>query len=220
MKQASHTRSHYKCGDIEDLLNYCRALSRRQVQVALYGEGNYAGWKTRVKLLQLYREKRVRRGRADTCQDYVYWKGRRPEHLDHLLMINWVYIALRNTGKLQQFKHVVSCDGIVIPDGYFVMDGKPWYLEAQRANNHAEFDKVGKYVKWQESQLWDTDEWPLPGKFARVLVVADTANERDRLARLCKSDQVKFIVTSLEEVVTNPIKALFPQEKIIKWRLQ
>lgn len=207
---------------VVDAVRLCSALSRRQVAELCFGGGNYAEWKARTVLKKLYDLRFLRRGRCAVANDYVYWAKGKPDNLEHLILINWVYVTTNKTGQLNHFTWRTQWTS-PIPDGYFIVRGKPFFLEVQRSVNHKDFDKVEKYTTFFESKIWDDEEWPTPGMFARIVIVADRRKEADRINRIIikkNSIGLRFIVTTVQEIWEAPLETLFAEpakEKVISW---
>jgi len=181
----------------------CGLLSREQIQLVCFGSSDYAKWKSRVELKKLYDEKKVRRGRCAVTADYVYYRRRMPDNADHLIQVNWVWVCLKLSGKLEHFQREVNCGDVLIADAYFVHDGKPWFLEMHREVNQRKFDKVNKYAAYFESGEWDGPQWPLPGLFARILVATETPKDAERIRDIIDRDNkigLKFVVKTLDEL--------------------
>jgi hypothetical protein len=153
---------------------------------------------------------KLRRGRCMVSNDYVYYLGRPPIRIDHFVQVNWVWVALILTGKLDSFENEPDY-GAIIPDAYFVLDGKPYFLEFHRAVNQRKFDKIPKYAAYLESEQWDAPDWPLPGKFARIIVVVETDKEADRLRKVVTVDNQAGLwikVVTLDEIRKDVLKCL------------
>lgn len=207
---------------IFDLISSYAALSRRQVQALAWGEGNYAGWRARTVLKLLVDEGRLRRCRCAVAHDYVYYAGHKPKDVSHLVLINWINIALEKPGKLSGFRREVTCGGL-IADGYFIYQGKPFFLEVQRAAYKKTPGKVKAYTEYFESGAWDADDWPTPGRFARVVVACDTTRERDRLRAAFERDNaagLRFVYCTVDEIRQDPVGVLFAEPKksnVLRW---
>ncbi len=167
-----------------------------------FGEKPYHQWKSRSVMRKLYDSGRVKRGRCMVSDDYVYYPNRPPDKIDHLIQVNWVWVYLMLTGKLDHFENEPDY-GDLIPDAYFIFDGKPYFLEFHRSVNQRKFDKISKYAAYLESEQWDTDDWPMPGKFARIIVVTETEKDAVKLRGVVARDNKAGLwvkVVTLEEV--------------------
>jgi len=134
--------------------------------------------------------------------DYVYFAGRPPDKIDHLIQVNWVWVSLMLTGRLDSFENEPDY-GTLIPDAYFALDGKPYFLELHRAVNQRKFDKMQKYAEYYQSGAWDVKGWPMPGKFARVLVVAETEKDAVKLSKVVSAENEVGLwvrVATLDEI--------------------
>lgn len=226
MPKAVDLHLHFFRGsDVFDFISAAGAATRRQVQAALFGDGEAAGWRARVLLKRLYDAGVLRRGRCDVAGDYVYWAGEKPGDINHTVMVNWVYLHLNKSGLLDEFRREVDC-GHLVADAFFVLASRPFYLEFQRTVNKRPFDKVEKYAAYCESCSWDAPGWPAPGKFARVLLVTDTHIEKARLTRIIERQPtggVSWVLLTLKELQgIAPGYLLGQQEterKVLKWVL-
>jgi len=187
---------------IINLLKEQGVLSRRQINQLVFNESDYGIWKCRVELKTLHDAKLIMRGKCMSVNDYVYWIGKSPGQIDHRLGVNDVWLAVRD--KVNVF--VKEYDfGTGIADAYCVVDDRPYFVEYQRYVSKDIRDKVVKYEQYALSKRWDTKEWPMPGRFARVVVVVDDERDKVRYDKVIKSDTVKFVVC-LKENVKDVIK--------------
>ncbi len=203
-------RGLYRRQLVLSLIEERGALSREQVQLVCFGESEYARWKSQVELKRFYDAKLLRRTRVNVTSDYVYYQGKVPDDLDHLIQVNWVWVALKLAGGLNEFDNEVVFSNL-IADAYFVVDGKPYFLELHRHVNRKAFDKVTKYGKLWASKDWDTDKWPLPGLFARVLIVTETESDKKKICKVVERENehgITFTVTTLDEVRSDTFKCL------------
>lgn len=187
------------------------ALSNRQIALSVYGLTNYGYWKARTDTKKLFDAGLVKRGKVMGGKDFVYYIGKKPDDLDHLILANWVWVKLLLTEKLSYFENEKPLPGIQ-PDAYFVYDGKPYFLEVNREARH-EFEKVPLYTDYFNSTAWKNPEWPGGMRFAVILVVTDTEQvKRYVLGRIEKENSagLRFRVATLKEFWESP-------EVYLKW---
>lgn len=199
-----------RCMSIKNHIVSRRSLTREQVQLVVFGDTGYARWKCRSVLKRLCDTGKLKRGRCMVSNDYVYFSGRPPDKIDHLIQVNWVWVALVLTGKLDYFENEPDC-GVVIPDAYFILDGKPYFLELHRAVNQRKFDKIQKYAEYYRSGAWNKDDWPMPGKFARIVVVVEVGMDVEKIRKVVKVDNKEGLwvnVVTLEQVRKDVWKCL------------
>lgn len=187
-------------------LQFCSVASRSQVQEICFSPNlstDYRTWKCRNELKRMVEAKWIKVGRCSVTSDYVYWIGDKPENMDHAVQVTWVYVTLEKTGKLDVFKRECPCGEDLIADAYFEYEG-PYFLEFQRAVNHSNFsEKVAKYEQYSASGKWDDENWPMPGKFARILVVTETDADKNRIQRKVKNSPLNWIVCTLEAFLSD-----------------
>lgn len=219
--QDSRTMGRIRCMSIINFVVERCSLTREQIQLAVFGKSDYATWKCRSILKKLCREGKLKRGRCMVSNDYVYFTGRPPNDINHLIQINWIWATLFLTDKLDYFQHEVDL-GEVWPDAYFVYNSKPYFLEMHRSVNQRKFDKVPKYIEYAKSGKWDTPDWPLPGKFARILIIAETEKEAGRLRGIVEREStsgLNFTVRTLVDFRQNGLEATPTEQpkEVIKW---
>lgn len=155
--------------ELVGLVDYLKALSREQLQALVFGTGAYAEWKAQERLRVLTRRGELHRGRCSVTDSYVYWRGRWPGNLDHLVLANWIYVLAR-----PEEWHAEYSLGAIVADAFFIEDGAPHFLECHRSVNRSSFAaKVEGYVDYYESLAWDTEDWPTPRRFAKLVVLTD-----------------------------------------------
>ena len=172
-------------------------LSRRLVNQLVFDDSEYGQWKCRVELKKLHDAGLIQRGRCMSTNDYVYWCGKQPKQIEHILGINEVCIIVREKAVFRREYDF----GIGVVDAYITVENRPYFVEYQRAINHSDMSvKVKQYEQYALSRKWDTEDWPMPGRFARVVVVVDNLKDRARIEKLTKDSSVKFIVCLMSEV--------------------
>lgn len=194
--------------EIVRLLCEFRVLSTNQVQLLLFNNASaaYNKWKARERLRKWYDTGLIKRGRCNSEACFVYWLEQRPEHIEHSLMINWVYVYLSQTGCLSEFVREYPCGDTLCSDAYLVHRGKPYFLEVQRLANRTPFaGKVRAYCNYAESLVWQVDEWPGGNQFAKILVVCEAGKGKYETA-IKKENRLglRFQVLTLEELEKNP----------------
>ena len=172
-------------------------LSRRQVNQLVFGDSAYGIWKCRVELKTLHDARLIERGKCMSCNDYVYWIGKHPKQIDHRLGVTDIYLAMRDTVSVFEREYDF---GVGVADAYCVVGDRPYFVEYQRTTNKDVRDKVTKYEQYALSKRWDTAEWPLPGRFARVVIVVDNERDKVRFDKVIKSEVVKFVVCTLQNI--------------------
>jgi len=191
-------RSTQRRFDIINFLKDFGVLSRRQVNQLLFDDSNYGQHKCRTELKKLFDAKLIYRGRCMSTNDYIYWMGKQPKHVEHRLGINQIYLNLRHIGPV--FKSDFDF-GIGVADAFIVVENRPYFIEYQRSINHSDMSvKIQQYEQYALSRKWDTEGWPMPGRFARVVVVVDNLKDKARIEKLVKGSKVVFYVCLLSEV--------------------
>jgi len=191
-------RSTQRRFDIINSLKDFGVLSRRQINQLLFDDSNYGQHKCRTELKKLFVAKLIYRGRCMSTNDYIYWMGKQPKHVEHRLGINQIILDLRNIDPV--FKSDFDF-GIGIADAFIVVENRPYFVEYQRAINHSDMSvKIQQYEQYALSRKWDTEDWPMPGKFARVVVVVDNPKDKARIEKLIKGSKVLFYVCLLSGV--------------------
>lgn len=192
------------------------SLAREQVQMLLFGSGKMARKKCQERLKVLTDRKKLKRGRCDVTDSYIYWLDKKPGHIEHRILLNWVYIAARAQGFTVKayITEYYTGEQSVQPDALLVLaDGSryiPLFIEMQRVCNNSIFDKVPKYTDYFLSELWMEKEWPEKTengrkRFNRILVVTDGGEkEKAKLEQTINDHNKKglrFIVAALDEVI-------------------
>ena len=184
-----------------DIINFIKdfgVLSRRQVNQLLFDDSNYGQHKCRTELKKLFDAKLIYRGKCMSTNDYIYWMGKQPKHVEHRLGINQIFLNLRNINPV--FKSDFDF-GIGVADAFIVVENRPYFVEYQRAINHSDMlVKIQQYEQYALSRKWDAEGWPMPGKFARVVVVVDNLKDKARIEKLTKGSKVVFYVCLMSEV--------------------
>lgn len=196
---------------ILQLLDLRLALSNKQIAASVLSSTNYGHWKARTETKILFDAGLVKRSKIMGSNDLVYYTGKKPDDLDHLIMVNWVWVRLYRMGYLEFFENEKELQGLT-PDAYFVFKGKPYFLEVNRSARH-DFEKVPLYTEYFNSVSWCTPEWPGGKQFAVILVITDTEeNKRYIQSRIEKENTVglRFSVATLNEFWEKP-------EVFLKW---
>lgn len=185
------------------------ALTNRQIAAVVYSSTDYGYWKARHDTKRMYDAGLVKRARIFGTYDYVYYCGEKPKELEHLIMVNWAWVRLHQLG-VTHFENEKQLDGLK-PDGYFVYNEKPYFLEVERATKN-DFEKVALYTTYFESQSWLTPEWPGGNRFAPVLVITDETNNTYIKNKIAKDNGrgIRFRVATMQEFWKEP-------EVYLKW---
>jgi len=192
-------RTTFRRSEIINYLVACRVLSCRQINQLVFEDTNYGKWKCRVELKALNDAKMIERGRCMSTNDYVYWVGRQPKQVDHIIGVNGIWLSINQYSNCI-FEREYDF-GVGISDAFCIIENRPYFIEYQRSINHTDIrNKVPKYEQYALSRKWDNKDWPMPGKFARVVIVVESEKDRARTERAVKDSSVKFIVCLINEV--------------------
>jgi len=191
-------RSTQRRFDIINFLKDFGVLSRWQINQLVFDDSNYGQHKCRTELKKLFDAKLIYRGRCMSTNDYIYWMGKQPKHVEHRLGVNQIYLNLRHISTIFKSDFDFS---IGVADAFIVVENRPYFVEYQRAINHSDMSvKIQQYDQYALSRKWDTEGWPMPGKFARVVVVVDNLKDKARIEKLVKVSKVVVRVCLLSEV--------------------
>jgi len=172
-------------------------LSRRQISQLAFVDSNYGLWICRVELKKLFDAGLIQRGRCMSTNDYVYWCGKQPKQIEHMLGVNDVCLIVREKAV---FKREYDF-GIGVADVFITIENRPYFVEYQRAINHSDMSvKIQQYEQYALSRRWDTDGWPMPGKFARIVVVVDNLKDKARIEKLVKGSKLVFYICLMNDV--------------------
>jgi hypothetical protein len=190
---------------IFSVLSDLSILSRNQIQLLLFNEASgYAEWKTCERLKKFYDAGLVKRGRCNVENCYVYWLDQKPEDPDRVVLVNWVYVYLRQTGQLEEFIREYKCNENLIADAYFIFRGEPYFLVFHRlANKPPVSDMLQKYIRYAESEQWLTNNWPGGNQFAGILIVCETEESKLNIAKVVHQENVlnlRVSVCTLEKL--------------------
>jgi len=172
-------------------------LSRRQISQLAFVDSNYGLWICRVELKKLFDAGLIQRGRCMSTNDYVYWCGKQPKQIEHMLGISEVCLIVREKAV---FKREYDF-GIGVADVFITVENRPYFVEYQRSINHSDMSvKLKQYEQYALSRRWDTEEWPMPGRFARVVVVVDNLKDKERIEKIIKNSSIKIIACLMSDV--------------------
>lgn len=190
-------------GAVLEAVQAMGALTREQVQ-ALFFPFPTGAEKSRQRLVTLWRQGKVKRGRCDTSPSFVYFTER-PKQIDHLVIANWVVIRALQLQVYTCYREFITPH--IRPDLLLVFKGEvmdPWFVEVQRVVSN--FDaKVEKYTTLlHDHDAWVNNWWsqrPGKRKFPRILVVTDGSDYyKQRLVESTRDSGLVFEVVTLTEL--------------------
>lgn len=192
---------------IQSLVEF-KALDTNQIRV-LHCPGKAGLRKAQDRLQKLYAHKALNRVPRAINQPYVYFiPPKRPQNLDHLIAVNWVYIYLHKVYEaieswIREYKGWDSFG--VRPDALARIHGLYYAVEVDRAESRNRFDKIEKYNSLYEDhgeevmQLLNN-----PPKFLRIIIVTTDIKRRGKIEELIKVNNqhgLKFVVKTLDSIV-------------------
>lgn len=177
---------------------------------ALFYDGKNGKRLAQKKLQRLYEAKQLRRVRVAINQPYVYYTGKKPGQLEHLVSLNWVYIWLKNQikgwGELHCFNReqdykVLRTDAFAgIKDrknGFYFL-----FIEMDIAESGNEFKKVQLYNMLYEKELYSSWWWVNMATGFPPIVVVTTGSKEKILRRIEpeNTNNLEFRVYTLDEI--------------------
>lgn len=166
--------------------------------------------KAQERLLKLHQAKKLSR----CCPGegpFVYYIGRRPKLMDHLLAVNWARIWLtqscRSWEAMHSFVYETKYD-ILRPDGFaavkFTAGGTFRFTFLELDRDHNPFDKVEKYCKLFETEGYAGQWWAgLTKRFPPVLVVTTSPQRADKIRGMIEAQNsagLEFNVRLLDDI--------------------
>lgn len=184
------------------------ALDTNQIRV-LHCPSKAGLRKAQDRLQKLYATKALNRVPRAINQPYVYFiPPKKPQNLDHLIAVNWVYIYLQKVYKaieswVKEYKGWNSFG--VQPDALAKVHGLYYAIEVDRAESRNRFDKIEKYNSLYEDhgdevmQLLNN-----PPKFPRIIIVTTDIKRKAKIEELIKVNNqhgLKCVVKTLDSIV-------------------
>jgi hypothetical protein len=203
---------------IIELVNECKFISRDQVQALVFGH-KYRQ-KCCERLTKLHKAKQLKRKRVNVTAPYVYFPTEASwnQKYEHCLILNWVYIAMKQQMKSwfvwHVFKREYYCEweaAHLLADALVVLKNTvrkrlhPVFVEIDRGTSNNKFDKVGLYTDYYRSKAWVHQWWAQPDeqgryRFPKVLVVTDRAEQVSKIIERDNAAGIRFSVATLEDV--------------------
>ena len=164
-------------------IEFFGCASTTQLHKLFFGGVSLRRCQQRLALLTKHRK--IQRDREHLSADFLYWCGKKPREITHMLMRVDFYISVNKRYTLASFVPEYSI-GDLRADAYFEIyrNGMnvPYFLEVQRSP----YLNQAKYERLFESGVW-LDRWP---HFPPVVVVSDTAMRfKDGNVRFISADQ-------------------------------
>lgn len=149
--------------------------------------------KARQLLYKMYSREVINRFKPGAHSEYVYHLGKRSEKWRHWLDLNRFHFGL--LAELKQWQRILYWDHEVKypggqADGFYIIktslqSGVYFFLEMDDGTN--KFDKLKKYLAYQQSRAWKR-EWWAKESFPLVLIVTPRIVEIGELIRRCKAE--------------------------------
>ncbi|MGI1659602.1 MAG: hypothetical protein ACRKFN_11535 [Desulfitobacterium sp.] len=184
------------------------ALDTNQIRF-LHCPGKAGLRKAQDRLQKLYAHKALNRVPRAINQAYVYYiPPKKPQNLEHLIMLNWVYVYL-----LKSFERVESWSREyqgwhsfgVQPDALARINGLYYAIEVDRAESRNYFDKIEKYNSLYADHGDEVMELlNNPPKFPRVIIVTSDPKRKAKIDQLIKDNNphgLKYMVRTLDTIV-------------------
>lgn len=146
----------------------------------------------------------------------IYYDGKQPAQLEHLVDVNWHYVWFEKqltTGQRiylwERHKDfgILECDALVGIQSKLANEIWWYFIEMERETDHGEFDKIRKYNKLFESQettLGGHWWWRHVGRFPKVIITCLTENYRQKVLRHIHEENwsnLRFEVKLLSEII-------------------
>jgi hypothetical protein len=184
------------------------ALDTNQVRL-LHCPGKAGMRKAQDRLRKLYIHKALNRVPRAINQAYVYYiPPKKPQNLDHLIMLNWVYIYLLKTFNqvelwVREYQGWHSFG--VQPDALAKINGLYYAIEVDRAESRNHFDKAEKYNRlYSEHGERVMELLNNPPKFPRIIIVTTDVKRKEKIEQLISGNNphsLKYMVKTLDSIV-------------------
>jgi len=187
-------QGYYRDRRIVEWVERLKAMDTEQVHLVLF-RNCQSKRKAQERLSKLVKAKELNRMKL---HQYIYYSGRKPAQVDHLIATNWVYLWLwrQYGGNLWHWSYEVSydflrCDAFA---GIRKLDENRFiFVELDRSEN--KFDKVQKYNRLFSELKKDSQWWVKETKKFPIIL---TVTESESRIKLIKSLIEKQNVHNLE----------------------
>lgn len=165
------------------------------------------------RLLSLYKNKRVKRGRDSFAEPCYYFLDKKPGQLDHLLNINWVYVWLLK--KMQSWEELSNFDlEVAFPscraDAFagikntITGETRFYFVEMDIAESGNSFDKVANYNNLYANDEYFSSWWyAVSKKFPTVIIVTTSQKKLAAINRKIDTENeqnLKFIAYHIDQI--------------------
>jgi hypothetical protein len=189
-------------------------LTREQVELMHFAKIKNSTIVCQRRLKALYDKRKLTgldRERYSISEPYIYWVGKRPKQVEHVLGVNWALLwLLTKRTKWEKIAKIEREDkySMLRSDGFFIKKNNVtgacvmYYIEFDNARSGNDFNKVKLYNELYDSNEWTKKWWARYATgFPSVLVVTNGRTERisERIERENRNG-LEFIVKSLDEV--------------------
>ena len=198
---------------VVDALREHRYLERKMIQSKIFktkAGGRYA----RTVLLKMHQREMIGRFREKGSDEYIYHLGRKSQKWSHWLDLNRFHFSLIK--ELKQWQRIIYWDYEVrylygVADALYIVrltleeggisDGKgkgvSFFLEMDDGQN--KFDKISKYLAYQQSKTWVKEWWGQA--FPLVVIVTPRVEEIKEIARRCKAEKFFRVLKKEKEYI-------------------
>ncbi len=166
--------------------------------------------KAQERLFKLHLGKKLLRCRLGDGS-FVYYTGRRPRLMEHLLAVNWVRIWIARSCRSWEVLHSFSYEDkydVLRTDGFAAVKnnvtGRYRFMFLELDRDHNPFDKVVKYCRLYEGEGYTGRWWAqLPDRFPPILVVTTSSQRAERIKGMVEAQNsagLEFRVKLLDDI--------------------
>lgn len=201
---------------IIDLIKQGKAFTRAQIQVLMFSKIKEGKRRCQHRLSVLAEQQRIKKWPRSKLEPTIYYTDRKPKHIDHILLINDVYVSLmtqKHSWFHIEFYWSYPVFDILIADALIIIytkqdrkGKKVFFLEVER-HPSKRFDKPEKYLK-AFNRKWTNEIWSRieqrNGKdtfiFPSILIVTEEELE--------VKSELNFIISTPERIKKDIYKEL------------
>lgn len=162
------------------------------------------------RLQRLYELKKIRRTREAIDKPFLYYVGKKPGQMEHLISLNWVYIWLQSQIKGWGQLHCFSREQdykILRADAFSAIKDRKGgfyfaFIEMDIAASGNEFKKVELYNALYASEKYSSWWWVDQASGFPPIIVVTTGSKEKLLKRIESenSNNLEFRVYTLNEI--------------------
>ena len=215
MPSLNQEKGYHRDREILLITERLQAVSAEQIKVLLFSNQKHGLRKSQERLQKLYSRGKIKRWRGSPNESYIYFterKNGKHGRMEHLILLNWVYVWLRKTIKnweevwrwdLEQDYGILQCDAFVGIKNKITEKTRFMFVELDRAESGNEFDKIRKYCKLYEGNMYEKWWWvEMVDRFPNILLVTTLPARVIEINKIVKKEnkELEFKVHLLENI--------------------